>query len=201
MFVNKANMKSLAKTKATARNPHTYFILYCTIAGFISAWAISGLLVIVDVISGTPAGTFFVVIGASLGINDPVSAQYIGFALHIMTGMAASNIFGQISLFWSNIAPYNSKEGIVKGMVVGMALWIVLFVPLATFVIQPRLDSFTYSAPNQYIHNIASHFKGLYSVIIGGSLVFHLIYGALIGFISGRMTEIGVFLKTDRIVQ
>jgi hypothetical protein len=201
MFVKKANMKSLAKTKATARNPHTYFILYCTIAGFISAWAISGLLVIVDVISGTPAGTFFVVIGASLGINDPVSAQYIGFALHIMTGMAASNIFGQISLFWSNIAPYNSKEGIAKGMVVGMALWIVLFVPLATFVIQPRLDSFTYSAPNQYIHNIAGHFKGLYSVIIGGSLVFHLIYGALIGFISGRMTEIGVFLKTDKIVQ
>jgi len=201
MFVKKANMKSLAKTKATARNPHTYFILYCTIAGFISAWAISGLLVIVDVISGTPAGTFFVVIGASLGINDPVSAQYIGFALHIMTGMAAGNIFGQISLFWSNIAPYNSKEGIVKGMVVGMALWIVLFVPLATFVIQPRLDSFTYSAPNQYIHNIAGHFIGLYSVIIGGSLVFHLIYGALIGFISGRMTEIGVFLKTDKIVQ
>ena len=133
--------------------------------------------------------------------NDPVSAQYIGFALHIMTGMAAGNIFGQISLFWSNIAPYNSKEGIVKGMVVGMALWIVLFVPLATFVIQPRLDSFTYSAPNQYINDIAGHFKGLYSVIIGGSLVFHLIYGALIGFISGRMTEIGVFLKTDKIVQ
>jgi len=201
MFVKKANMKSLAKTKATARNPHTYFILYCTIAGFISAWAISGLLVIVDVISGTPAGTFFVVIGASLGINDPVSAQYIGFALHIMTGMAAGNIFGQISLFWSNIAPYNSKEGIVKGMVVGMALWIVLFVPLATFVIQPRLDSFTYSAPNQYIHNIAGHFNGLYAVVIGGSLVFHLIYGALLGFISGRMTEIGVFLKTKKIIQ
>ena len=201
MFVKKANMKSLAKTKATARNLHKYFILYCSLAGFISAWAISGLLVIVDVISGTPAGTFFVVIGASLGINDPVSAQYIGFALHIMTGMAAGNIFGQISLFWSNIAPYNSKEGIVKGMVVGMALWIVLFVPLATFVIQPRLDSFTYSAPNQYINDIAGHFKGLYSVIIGGSLVFHLIYGALIGFISGRMTEIGVFLKTDKIVQ
>jgi hypothetical protein len=137
----------------------------------------------------------------SLGFNDPVSAQYIGFALHIMTGMAAGNVFGQISLFWSKIAPYNSREGIVKGMVVGMALWTVLFVPVATFAIQPRLDSFTYSAPNQYIYNIAAHFKGLYLVIIGGSLVFHLIYGALIGFISGRMTEIGVFPKTDKITQ
>ncbi len=193
-------MESLTKPNVTA-NSRREFILYCSLAGFISAWAISGLLVIVDVISGTPAGTFFAVIGTSLGFNDPTSAQYIGFALHIMTGMAAGNIFGQISLFWSKIAPYNSREGIVKGMVVGMALWIVLFVPLATFAIQPRLDSFAYSAPNQYIYNIASHFKGLYAVIIGGSLVFHLIYGALIGFISGRMTEIGVFVKTNKIIQ
>ena len=193
-------MENLTKTNVTG-NSRRQFILYCSLAGFISAWAISGLLVIVDIISGTPAGTFFAVIGASLGFNDPVSAQYIGFALHIMTGMAAGNVFGQISLFWSKMAPYNSREGVVKGMVVGIALWTVLFVPLATFAIQPRLDSFAYSAPNQYIYNIAGHFKELYTVIIGGSLVFHLIYGALLGFISGRMTEIGVFLKTNRIMQ
>jgi hypothetical protein len=179
----------------TTTNHPRQFILYCSLAGFISAWAISGLLVIVDIISGSPAGTFFAVIGISLGFNDPVAAQYIGFTLHIMTGMAAGNVFGQISLFWSKIAPYNSKEGIVKGMIVGMALWIVLFVPLATFAIQPRLDFFAYSAPNQYIYNIAGHFQGLYAVIIGGSLVFHLIYGALTGFISGRMAEIGTFIK------
>jgi hypothetical protein len=80
-------------------------------------------------------------------------------------------------------------------MIVGMALWAMLFVPLATAGIQPRLDSFTFSAPNQYIYNIADHFQGLYSIIIGGSLVFHLIYGALAGFISGRMAEIGIFMN------
>jgi hypothetical protein len=193
-------MESLTKT-TIASNMCRQLILYCSLAGFISAWAISGLLVIVDIISGTPVGTFFAVIGVSLGFDDPASAQYIGFALHIMTGIAAGNIFGQISLFWSKIAPYNSREGVVKGMVVGIALWTVLFVPLATFAIQPRLDSFAYSAPNQYIYNIVSHFKGLYAVVIGGSLVFHLIYGALIGFLSGRMTEIGVFVKTSKITQ
>ncbi len=104
-------------------------------------------------------------------------------------------------MFWSKIAPYNSREGIVKGMIVGIALWTVLFVALATFAIQPRLDSFAYSAPNQYIYNIAGHSKGLYAVVIGGSLVFHLIYGTLIGFISGRMTEIGIFVMTNKIAQ
>ena len=177
------------------QNDQKLFILYCSIAGFISAWAISGLLVIVDIISGTPAGTFFAVIGISLGFSDPVSAQYVGFLLHVVTGMTAGNIFGQLSLFWSKITPYNSKEGVVKGMIVGMVLWAVLFVPLATFGIQPRLDSFTFSAPNQYIYNIVSHFQGLYPVIMGGSLVFHLLYGALAGFISGRMVEIAVFVK------
>ena len=133
---------------------HRQLILYCSLAGFISAWAISGLLVIVDVISGTPAGTYFAVIGISLGYSDPALAQYIGFILHVLTGTAAGNIFGQVSLFWSKIAPYNSKEGLIKGMIVGMALWVVLFVPLATFGIQPRLDSFAFSAPNQDIYNI-----------------------------------------------
>ena len=68
-------------------NHQRFFILYCSIAGFISAWAISGLLVIVDIISGTPAGTFFAVIGISLGFSDPVAAQYVGFILHVITGM------------------------------------------------------------------------------------------------------------------
>ena len=72
----------------TVKNHQRLFILYCSIAGFISAWAISGLLVIVDIISGTPAGTFFAVIGISLGFNDPVAAQYVGFVLHVITGMA-----------------------------------------------------------------------------------------------------------------
>jgi hypothetical protein len=185
------------------KNHREKFILYCSLAGFISALAISGLLVVVDIISGSPAGTFFAIIGVSLGISDPIAAQYIGFILHVLTGMAAGNVFGQISLFWSKIAPYNSREGIVKGIIVGMALWIVLFVPLATFVIQPRLDSFASSAPNQYIYNIAGHFEGLYPIIIGGSLVFHLIYGALTGFVSGRMAEIETFtrVKNNAIVK
>jgi hypothetical protein len=57
--------------------------------------------------------------------------------------------------------------------VVGMVLWAVMFVPLATLGIQPRLDSFTFSAPNQHkqlswpLSRIVSHY---YRRIIGVSL-------------------------------
>jgi hypothetical protein len=81
----------------------------------------------------------------------------------------------------------------MTGLIVGIALWIILFVPLATFGIQPKLDSFSGSAPNQYIFEISNHFEGLYPLIVSGSMVFHLIYGALLGFLAGRMTEVRAF--------
>ncbi|MDN5847649.1 MAG: hypothetical protein L0H53_15400, partial [Candidatus Nitrosocosmicus sp.] len=100
------------------------YIIYCSIAGFIAAWGISGLLVSIDLISNTPAGSFFGVIGISLGYYDPGTAQLIGLGLHILTGTIAGNIFGQVSLFWKRISPYNSKHGLKTGMIVGVVLWI-----------------------------------------------------------------------------
>lgn len=170
------------------------FIIYCTLAGFIAAWGISGLLVTIDFISNTPPGSFFGVIGISLGYYDPATAQLIGFALHVVTGTIAGNIFGQVSLFWKRMSPYNSIHGLKTGMIVGVILWATLFVPVATFAIQPMLDSFNNSlSPNQYVYSIASNFNGLYSIIIIGSLAFHLIYGALLGYMSGRMMDIRAF--------
>lgn len=184
-----------SKSASVWKFDHKMYVLYCTIAGFISVWAISGLLVLVDYVSGTPAGTFFAVIGISLGINDPEIAQYVGFGLHLLTGTVAGNIYGQVSLFWRRMAPNSYRRGIVGGLIVGFALWAVLFVPLATFGIQPKLDSFASSAPNQYIFEISNHFQGLYPLIIAGSLGFHFIYGILLGFLAGRMTEVRIFLN------
>jgi hypothetical protein len=113
--------------------------------------------------------------------------------LHLLTGLTASNIFGQISLFWKHMSPYNLQNGILMGMVVGILLWVILFLPLATFIIQPRLDSCANSiTPNQYVYGIASHFQDLYYIIIGGSFMFHPIYGALMGYMAGRMSELRI---------
>ena len=192
-------MNKFMETKTTSvwKVDQKMYILYCTIAGFISVWAISGLLVLVGYVSGTPAGTFFAVIGISLGINDPALAQYVGFGLHLVTGTVAGNIYGQASIFWRKMAPNSYRRGIMTGLVVGIALWVILFVPLGTFGIQSKLDSFTASAPNQYIYEISNHFEGSYPLIIAGSLGFHLVYGALLGFLAGRMTEVRVFLNRD----
>ncbi|MDF2737041.1 MAG: hypothetical protein K0S93_897 [Nitrososphaeraceae archaeon] len=175
-----------------------FVILYSTLAGFICSWAISGLLIIVDIVSQTPIGTFFAVIGSSLGYQDTSVSQYIGFALHIATGTVAGNIFGQVALFWNKLFPYNLKRGITYGIIVGVSLWIVLFLPLSTFVIQPKLDAFALSAPNQYLFGIADHFQGLYPLVAIGSLGFHIIYGIILGFMVWRMIELKVFVPIKK---
>jgi len=173
-------------------------IVYCTLAGLISATIISGLLEIIDFVSGTPSGTFFAVIGLSLGFNDPASAQNIGLGLHILTGTVAGNIFGQVAVFWRKLVPYSMVRGVTLGLMLGLSLWAVLFAPLATFGIQPRLDTFMITEANPYGHSIATHFAGLYNLVLGASLLFHLVYGAVFGLLAGRMT--GVKLSIRKLV-
>jgi hypothetical protein len=163
------------------------FLLYCSFAGFIAAWAISGMLAIIDMVSQTPVGTFFAVIGISLGFEDVTSAQFVGFILHLLTGLTAGNIYGQFAMFWPKLSPYNVYNGLFMGMIVGIALWAVLFFPLATFGIQAQLDAYTLSAPNYEIGMIASHFNGLYYVIIGSAFAFHMVYGSIMGLIASRL--------------
>jgi hypothetical protein len=163
------------------------FLLYCSLAGFIAAWAISGMLAIIDIVSQTPIGTFFAVIGFSLGFDDITSAQFVGFGLHLLTGLTAGNIYGQFAMFWPRFSPHNTYNGLFTGMIVGIALWAVLFFPLATFGIQARLDEYALSAPNDQIFQIASHFNGLYYTIIGSAFAFHMIYGSIMGLIASRL--------------
>ena len=163
------------------------FLLHCSFAGFIAAWAISGMLAIIDIVSQTPVGTFFAVIGISLGFEDVTSAQFIGFGLHLLTGLTAGNIYGQFAMFWPKLSPYNVYNGLFMGMIVGIALWAVLFFPLATFGIQAQLDAYVFSAPNLEILQIASHFNGLYYVILGSAFAFHMVYGSIMGLIASRL--------------
>jgi hypothetical protein len=115
-----------------------------------------------------------------------------------LTGAVAGNIFGQVALFWRKLIPYNMKRGVTLGLMLGISLWAVLFLPLATFGIQPKLDTFMITEANPYAHSIANHFAGLYYLVLGTSLLFHLVYGVVFGLLAGRMT--GVKLSTPRLI-
>jgi hypothetical protein len=166
-----------------------YLLAWCTLAGLLASIVISGLLFSLDFISKTPFGTFFAVIGSSLGYYDSNTSPYIGLLLHFATGTVAGNLLGQGAIFWKKLIPYGLKRGIIMGVITGISLWLILFLPLTTYVIQPKLDMFNLSAPNQYVFVIAQHFQGLYSVVLLGSFFFHVIYGIILGLIAGSLVK------------
>jgi len=166
-----------------------YLLAWCTLAGLLASIVISGLLFSLDFISKTPFGTFFAVIGSSLGYYDSNTSPYIGLLLHFATGTVAGNLLGQGAIFWKKLIPYGLKRGIIMGVITGISLWLVLFLPLTTYVIQPKLDMFNLSAPNQYVFVIAQHFQGLYAAVLLGSFFFHVIYGIILGLIAGSLVK------------
>ena len=167
-----------------------YLLAYCTLSGLLASIVISGLLFSLDLISKTPLGTFFAVIGSSLGFYDSNTSPYVGLLLHIATGTVAGNLLGQGAIFWNKLTPTGIKRGIILGIITGISLWLVLFLPLTTYIIQPKLDIFNFAAPNQYVYAIAQHFQDLYAIIVIGSLFFHVVYGIILGLISGRLIEL-----------
>jgi hypothetical protein len=167
-----------------------YLLAYCTLAGLLSSIVISGLLFSLDFISKTPFGTFFAVIGSSLGYYDSNTSPYVGLLLHIATGTVAGNLLGQGALFWNRLIPFGIKRGTILGIITGISLWLILFLPLTVYIIQPKLNMFNFSAPNQYVFVIAQHFQGLDLAVVIGSFFFHLIYGIILGLIAGRLIEL-----------
>jgi hypothetical protein len=167
-----------------------YLLAYCTLAGLLASIVISGLLFSLDFVSKTPFGTFFAVIGSSLGYYDSNTSPYVGLLLHFATGTIAGNLLGQGAIFWNRLIPSGSKRGIILGIITGLSLWLVLFLPLTMYIIQPKLDIFNSSAPNQYVFVIAQHFQGLNTEVLIGSFFFHIIYGIILGLIAGRLVEL-----------
>jgi hypothetical protein len=167
-----------------------YLLAYCTFGGLVSSIVISGLLFSLDFISKTPSGTFFAVIGSALGFHDSNTSPYVGLLLHFATGTVAGNLLGQGAIFWNRLIPFGMKRGTILGIITGISLWLILFLPMTVLIIQPKLDMFNFSAPNQYVFEIAQHFQGLYLSVVIGSFFFHLIYGIILGLIAGRLIKL-----------
>jgi len=90
-----------------------YLLAYCTLAGLLSSIVISGSLFSLDLISKTPFGTFFAVIGSSLGFYDSNTSPYVGLLLHFASGTVAGNLLGQGALFWNRLVPFRIKRGTI----------------------------------------------------------------------------------------
>jgi hypothetical protein len=180
---------------------------YGAIAGFIATWSVSTAIAASELELGLPISTFYAVVGISLASTDFVTAAYLGFGLHLLTGTIVGAISGGIAVrveSQKNITNFfSSYKSILMGIGTGILVWVVLFLPVTALIIQPsigRIEEILSLAQNNNtsfsvfdIGNLDQSFRG----IAISAIVFHVVWGAIFGFIISSLLRIRIY-KNDR---
>jgi hypothetical protein len=161
---------------------------YGAIAGAIATWSISSILALIEAGMGLPIGAFYSIIGITLGIDNVITASYFGFGLHILIGTLMGAIVGAAIV---RLVSHSLLKGILSGMVAGIIIWLIVFLPITAFLVQPSMTqivtllalttnfSISTTEINQFVQTTAL-----------SSVLFHLVWGALFGFIISSLFRI-----------
>lgn len=154
-------------------------------AGQAAAWAIFGLILAIDATLVTPPGTFYQMVGMGLGQSSS-TAVYLGFFLHMVTATVIGIIFMIVSNTVKKLYIDSVFKGLATGIITGVVVWAILFVPLNYGVMQPMLKSIISQGPQSPLFSVAEKLVALSSTILFGSLALHVVFGGVLGF-CGRL--------------
>jgi len=167
---------------------------YGAFAGLIATWSISSAIAASELVLGLQIGTFYSIIGISLGLNNVIMAAAIGFGLHLLTGTALGALLGAIGIRWKKIRMLNPYKSSLVGIGTGLAIWLVLFLPITALLIQPSIQHIVVILAVSSQKVILS--EQISRSVINISLIailFHMIWGAIFGFIMSSLLRIRVF--------
>jgi hypothetical protein len=167
---------------------------YGAFAGFIATWSISSVIAVTEILLGLNIGTFYSIMGISLGVNNIAAATSTAFGLHLLIGTIIGAILGIIGIRWKKVRMLNPYKSALVGMGAGIVVWLVLFLPITTFLVQPAINSITTMLAIQSQKVIVSEDINL-SIrnITLIAIAFHLIWGAIFGFIISSLLRIRLF--------
>jgi hypothetical protein len=169
-------------------------VKYGAFAGFVATWSISSVVVVTELLLGLNMGAFYSIMGISLGITDITAATSIAFGLHLLVGTIIGAVFGAIGIRWKKIRMLNPYKSSLVGMGAGIILWLVLFLPITLFLVQPAINSITTilaigSQQAVFSDDVNMSIRNITFVAIS----FHLIWGAIFGIIVSSLLRIRLF--------
>ena len=170
-------------------------VKYGAFAGFIATWSISSVIAVTELLLGLNVGAFYSIMGISLGVNDNITAAAsTAFGLHLLVGTIIGAVFGIIGIRWKKVRMLNPYKSALVGMGAGIVVWLVLFLPITTFLVQPAINSITtmLAVESQKIV-VSEDINTSIRNITLTAIAFHLIWGAIFGFIISSLLRIRVF--------
>jgi ABC-type spermidine/putrescine transport system permease subunit II len=102
---------------------------------------------------------------------------------HMITGVIIGIIYSTLSQNIKKLYITSVYKGVGTGILTGIVVWGVLFLPINYVIMQPTLNNMVDSsnpASSEYL--MAKQLLELSNVIILGSLVLHIVFGGVMGF-------------------
>src|SRR2546422_4953042 len=169
-------------------------VKYGAFGGFIATLLIALAIAAAGLAFGFQMGTFYSVIGISLGLNNIVNAAYVGFGLHLLIGTLLGIALGAIGIRWKKIRmliPYKSS---LFGVGAGVVIWLILFLPITSLLIQPSIQRIVVILAIAWQKAIlADQLSHSITNIALIAIVFHVIWGAIFGFVISSLLRIRVY--------
>jgi len=147
-----------------------------------------------ELASGLQIGTFYSIIGISLGLNNVINAGYLGFGLHLLIGTLLGAGLGAIGIRWKKIGMLVPYKSCLFGIGAGVVIWLIFFLPITSILIQPSIQRIV------IILAIAWQ-KGILADQLGHSITnialvaisFHIAWGGIFGFANSSLLRIRVY--------
>ena len=169
-------------------------VKYGAFAGFIASWSISSVIAVTELLLGMSMGTFYTIIGISIGVDNTTAAASTAFGLHLLVGTVIGAVFGIIGIRWKKVRMLNPYKSALVGMGAGIVVWLVLFLPITTFLVQPAINSITTMLAMESQKALVSEdINQSITNITLAAIGFHLIWGAVFGFIISSLLRIRLF--------
>src|SRR5207249_7288975 len=143
--------------------PITYSVSKGLIAGAIGGFIVSIVLGILGELGAIAMNheLFYTTIAKRMGFGD--SPVLGGWTLHFLVGIIAGSLFLGATAAIPRFALTTTKRAVWVGILGGIAIWIVVYVPVTGILVPDDLTNTTFA---------------------GGSFVLHLLYGVVTALVS-----------------
>jgi hypothetical protein len=142
-----------------------------------------------EVQMGLPYYLTWIVFGHAAGVYSSVSASILaGAILHIITAISIGIVTG-IFLYKTNILNISKpSNGIIYGLIVGVAVFVIFFIPVNQFILSPDIAQTLPEVQPSITESeaVAMIGENQLSVMIS-SIVMHLVFGVTLGLISSLL--------------
>jgi membrane protein CcdC involved in cytochrome C biogenesis len=156
-------------------------ILFGAISGFVAGIIMTPFLMSIGVIMGVDPNTISIARGRAFGFNnDNNNALIVGLVVHLLTSTVIGIIFAILVTKVSRFEITGYKKGLIEGIILGIAVFAILYIPTTLVMIQPQLHILI-SQNNPSLSQTQTQILGENMLVTGLGFLAHIVYGVVLG--------------------